>query len=94
VCDQQCSFGTQIQNEALVTTAIVIIGKNAYHRADTTHLLPGSPLLNGLAGLRATRLSAARRQIRNQKLLVGVVRENDYEDIGDSLHFSTNFLRS
>lgn len=74
-----------------MATAIVIIGKNAYHRANTTHLLPGSPLPNDLAGFAGGPRSAC-RQFRDQELFIGVVRDHDYEYVDDFLQFSTNLL--
>ena len=69
--------------------AIIVVGKNSNHNATALHLLSGVPPLTGLAGLRADGLSTARGQIRDQKSLVGGIRNDDHENVYDSFHFAS-----
>jgi hypothetical protein len=73
----------------LVAIAIIVVCKDTNNHATALHLLSGVPPLTGLAGLRADGLSTARGQIRDQKSLVGGIRNDDHEDEYDSFHFAS-----
>jgi len=82
--------GSELQDKALVTIAIVVVRQDPNNRATTLNLLPGTPLLSGWAGLRADRRSIARWQIRNQESIISDVGNDDCKDEYESFHIGTN----